>query len=86
MSALLPTTPAMMASTAAMMAPPRLRVRLGLGHVLVHPGHVLGQVELSLLVQIHAHNPCPGLETHDPGGLLRLPGISWLSARWLRAR
>jgi hypothetical protein len=51
-------------------------VRFGLGRVLVHPGHVLGQVELPLLVQIHARNPGLGRERVIPGGLLRLPGIS----------
>jgi hypothetical protein len=35
-----------------------------------------GQVELPLLVQIHARNPGLGRERVIPGGLLRLPGIS----------
>ena len=34
--------------------PPRTGVRFGLGHLLVDLGHVLGPVELPLLVQIHA--------------------------------
>ena len=44
--------------------------------LLVYPGHVLGEVELPLLVQIHAHNPARAGKRVIPGGLLRLPGIS----------
>jgi len=33
---------------------------------------VLGQVELPLLVQIHAPNPAGGPKTRDPGG----PGLA----------